>query len=203
MLNYTLRKKKVGGATNSTFLALIPKETNPSNLSIFRPISLCNSSYKILTKIISSRLKPLLSKLVSENQGGFMENKQITDNIILVQEAIHSSRGCKDKGMVLKLDMENAFDRVKHSFLSKVLDQYGFSSEFIDWIKACIGSPWIAPMINGRPTHFFKSNRGIRQGFPLSPSLYILMVDSLSRKLEEERRLGRLPKSKSLQESKQ
>jgi hypothetical protein len=65
MLNYTLQKKKVGGATNSTFLALIPKETNPSNFSRFQPISLCNSSYKILTKIISSRLKPLLSKLVS------------------------------------------------------------------------------------------------------------------------------------------
>jgi hypothetical protein len=60
MLNYTLRKKKVGGATNSTFLALIPKESNPSNFSRFRPISLCNSSYKILTKIIASRIKPLL-----------------------------------------------------------------------------------------------------------------------------------------------
>jgi hypothetical protein len=90
MLNYTLQKKKVGGATNSTFLALIPKETNPSNFSRFWPISLCNSSYKILTKIIAMQLKPYLSKLVSENQGGFMENKQITDNIVLVQEAIHS-----------------------------------------------------------------------------------------------------------------
>jgi hypothetical protein len=162
MLNYTLRKKKVGGATDSTFLALIPKETNPSIFSRFRPIFLCNSSYKILTKIISSRLKPLLSKMVSENQGGFMENKQITYNIILVQEAIHSSRGRKDKGMVLKLDMENVFDRVKHSFLSKVLNKYGFSSEFIDSIKACIGSPWIAPMINVCSTQIFKSSRGLR-----------------------------------------
>jgi hypothetical protein len=180
MLNYTLRKKKVGGATNSTFLALISKETNPSNFSRFRLISLCNSSYKILTKIIASRIKPLLSKLVSGNQGGFKENKQITNNIILVQEAIHSNRERKDKGMILKLDMENAFDRVKHSFLYKVLERYGFSPEFIDWVNACIGSPWIAPMINGWPSHFFKSSRGLRQGRPLSPSLYILMVDSLS-----------------------
>jgi hypothetical protein len=82
MLNYTLRKKK-GGAINSTFLALIPKEMNPSNFSRFRPISVWNS-YKILTKIIASRIKPLLSKPISDNQGGFMENKQITDNIILV-----------------------------------------------------------------------------------------------------------------------
>jgi hypothetical protein len=97
MLNYTLWKKKVGGATNSTFLALIPKETNPSNFSIFRPISLCNSSYKILTKIIASRLKPLLLKLVSDNQGGFMENKQITDNIILVRKLFTPAEITKTK----------------------------------------------------------------------------------------------------------
>jgi hypothetical protein len=84
MLNYTLRKKKVGGSTNSTFLALIPKDSNPSNFTRFRPISLCNSSYKILTKIISNRLNPLLAKLILENQIGFLRDKQITDNIILV-----------------------------------------------------------------------------------------------------------------------
>jgi hypothetical protein len=89
---YTLKKKKVGGATNSTFLALILKESNPSNFSRFRPISLCNSTYKVLTKIIANRIKPLLGKLISENQGGFMENMQIIDNIILVQEAIYSSQ---------------------------------------------------------------------------------------------------------------
>jgi hypothetical protein len=130
MLNYTLQKQKLGGATNSTFLALIPKESNPSNFSRFLPISLCNSSYKILTKIIANHLKPFLSKLITENQGGFLKNKQITDNIVLVQEAIHSSMKRKDPGMVIKLDMVNAFDRVKHSFLFSVLKSYGFSKYF-------------------------------------------------------------------------
>jgi hypothetical protein len=156
----------VGGATNSTFLALIQKESNPSNFSRFWKISLCNSSYNILTKIISSRIKPLLSKLVYENQGGFMENKQIPINIILFEEAIHSRRERKYKGIMLKLDMENSFDRVQHSFLSKVLNKYGFSFYFIDSIKAWIGSLWIAPMINSYSKQLFKSSRGIRHGFP-------------------------------------
>jgi hypothetical protein len=116
MLNYTLHKQKIRGATNSTFLALIPKDSNPSNFSHFHPISLCNSSYKILTKIIANQLKPLLPKLISENQGGFLKDKQITDNIVLVQEAIHSSKKSKAPGMVVKLDMVNDFDHVKHSF---------------------------------------------------------------------------------------
>jgi hypothetical protein len=121
-----------------------------------------------------------------------MESRQIIDNIILVQEAIHSRRGRNNKGMVIKLDMENSFDRVKHSFLFSVLEKYGFSDTSIEWIEFCFGASWIAQMINGRPTQFFKSSRGLRQGLPLSPSLYILMVDSLSQKLEAERRIGRL-----------
>jgi hypothetical protein len=74
MLNYTLKKKKVRGAMNSTFLALIPKEVNLSNFNRFHPISLYNSAYKILTKIIANKIRPILSRLISDNQGGFMAN---------------------------------------------------------------------------------------------------------------------------------
>jgi hypothetical protein len=155
MLNYTLHKHKVGGATNSTFLALIPKESNPSNFSRFHPISLCNSSYKILTKIIATRLTPLLTKLISENQSGFLKDKQKTDNIVLVQEAIHSSKKTKAPGMVVKLDMANAFDQVKHNFLFSILKAYGFSKDFINWIRACISAPWVSPLLNERPSSKF------------------------------------------------
>jgi hypothetical protein len=127
MLNHTLRKKKVGGGTNSTFLALIPKEINPSSFSRFHPISLCNSTYKILTKIIANRLKQIIGRIISNNQGGFIQKRQIVDNIILVQEAIHSSKARKEKCMIIKMDMANAFDRVRHSFLFEVMRKFGFS----------------------------------------------------------------------------
>eukprot|EP00253_Pinus_taeda_P031511 PITA_31511 len=88
--------------------------------------------------------------------------------------------------------MANAFDRVDRSFLSKVLLSFGFLPQFVNLIKACIDKPWIAPLVNGRPTNFFQARRGIRQGCALSPFLYIIMADSLSRKLTAERLNGNI-----------
>ena len=85
--------------------------------------------------------------------------------------------------MLIKLDMKNALGRVKLPFLYKVLLSFGFNTEFVKLIKACTKSPWIAPLVNGRPTEFCQASRGLRQGCLLSPFLYILIVESLSRKL--------------------
>ena len=152
---------KIGGAMNSTFLALIPKDKNPTSIKRYRPISLCNSSYKILTKIISNRLKKVIPHLISENQGGFIAGRKIYDNILLVQEAIHSNQSRKKSSMAIKLDLANGFDRVRHAFIYQVLERFGFPSNFIRWIKVCISSLWIAPFVNGQPTTFFQAKRGI------------------------------------------
>jgi hypothetical protein len=152
---------RIGGGTNSSFLALIPKEKGASSFERFYPISLYNTSYKILTKIIMNRLKNVLPTIIPENQGGFIKGRHIMDNIILVQEALHSSIHRKDKGMIVKLDLENAFDRVRHTFLFQVMERFGFSPSFINWIKACIFGPWIAPLVNGHTTKFFQATRGL------------------------------------------
>ena len=94
--------------------------------------------------------------------------------------------------MLIKLDMANAFDRVDRSFLCKVLLSFGFSSQFVNLIKACIKKPWITPLVNGRATNFFQSQRGIRQGCPFSPFMYIIMAESLSRKLTAEKISGNI-----------
>ena len=135
------KKAKVGGYTNSTFLTLIAKELNPSSFDRFRPISLCNASYKILAKLLANRFKLLLGKLISPLRGGFVKGRHLVDNVIQVQEALHSSLQRKDKGMLIKLDMKNAFDRVNLSFLYDVLLTFGFSPEFANLIKACMDRP--------------------------------------------------------------
>ena len=84
--------------------------------------------------------------------------------------------------------MANAFDRANHPYLMAVLQKLGFSREIIEVIQACISTPWIAPLINGRPSEFFQSTRGLRKGCPLSPFLYIIMVETLTRALEKQRK---------------
>eukprot|EP00253_Pinus_taeda_P027961 PITA_27961 len=123
--------KKIGGITNSDFLALIPKEKGANSFNGFRLISLCNIGYKLITKVIVNKLMPILPKIIPDSQGSFIQGRQVVDNFILVQEAIHSSLSRNEKGMVVKLDLANAFDRVRHCFLLKVLHKLGFASEII------------------------------------------------------------------------
>ena len=130
MVRKSQRCIKIGGGTNSTLLALIPKEKDACNFSRFHPISLCNTGYKIITKVIASRLKKILPAIIPMNQGGFMKGRKILDNLVLVQEAIHSSFQRKEKGMVIKLDLDNAFDRARHDFLFIVMEKFGFSKNF-------------------------------------------------------------------------
>ena len=117
MLNWARKKDNISGETNSYFLALIPKEKNPLTLDRFRPISLCNTSYKILSKILASRIKSIIGCLISDSQGGFVAGCQILDNITIVHESIRSSVERKQQGMAIKLDMDNAFYKVHHFFL--------------------------------------------------------------------------------------
>eukprot|EP00253_Pinus_taeda_P006677 PITA_06677 len=95
--------------------------------------------------------------------------------------------------MVIKLDLANAFDRVRHEFLFAVMEKLGFSTKFINWVKACIASPWIAPLVNGRSTDFFQASRGLRQGCPLSSLLYAVQASVLSFQLDHNQQIQTLP----------
>lgn len=130
MIRYAFKRFIMGGGVNTSLLPLIPKELNPSSFSRFHLISFYDVSYKVISKFLASRLKNFLSQLILVNQGGFVLGRQIFDNIILLQEAIDSSWKIGDQGMVIKLDMKNSFDKVKHNFMLKVLKKLGFVTTF-------------------------------------------------------------------------
>jgi hypothetical protein len=140
---------------------------NLTSFGGFRPIALCNLVYKIITKIIAARIKTSLSVGISKEQFGFLEGRQITDAIGVVQEALHNIKVKNIKALVLKLDLIKAYDRVDWGFLRLVLLQVGLSLEATDWIMGCVTSANFAVLINGKPTNFFKSSRGLRQGLPV------------------------------------
>jgi hypothetical protein len=125
---------------NSTFLALIPKKDEPLSFEDFRSISLCNCIYKIVAKLISRHLKPILSEAISKEQFGFLNGHQIHEAIGVAQEGLHSLRTMRSKGVVLKIDLSKSFDRVSWSFIRLLLTHLGFEVPFIKWIMACITS---------------------------------------------------------------
>lgn len=123
---------------NQTNICLIPKTDRPSEMSEFLPISLCNVSYKVISKILSKRLKRCLPSLISEIQSAFVARRLITDNILVAHEIFHALRtnpSCKAKFVAIKTDMSKAFDRVEWSFLKVLLLKLGFSSKWVSWIK--------------------------------------------------------------------
>ncbi|KAG7569023.1 Reverse transcriptase domain [Arabidopsis thaliana x Arabidopsis arenosa] len=164
-------------------------------MSGFRPISLCNVSYKVISKILSLRLKRFLPELISETQSAFVAGRLITDNILIAQENFHALRSNpanRKKFMALKTDMSKAYDRVEWGFLRALMEKMGFNLRWIDWIMQCITSVSYRILINGDPKGRIRPSRGIRQGDPMSPYLFILCTEALIAQIRKAEREGKI-----------
>ena len=125
-------KSQMGKALhNSTFLCLIPKKIGADSLDQFRPISLCNCFYKIISKVLTSRLLLVIPSIIANQQNGFIQGRQILNSIISAHENIHSLSYSNNQGFIMKVDIAKAYDRVEWAFLIKILHAFGFDHKVI------------------------------------------------------------------------
>ena len=175
---------------NATFISLIPKKDLVVEVKDFRPISLMGSVYKIITKALAERLKPFLPSLITAAQGTFVKGRHILDGVLVANELIDSRLRSGIPGVLCKVDLEKAYDHVDWNFLDYVLRRMGFGTRWRSWVRTCISTVSFSVLVNGSPKGFFRSKRGIRQGDPLSPFLFLLVMEPLNYMLVRAKELG-------------
>lgn len=159
---------------NSNLLILIPKVAGADNLDNFRPIALANFQFKIITKILADRLGVIASKIISQHQRGFIPGRHIQDCIMIASEAVNMLHKKTYGGnLALKIDIRKAFDTLNWNFLIHVLQCFGFSKLFCDWILTILHSAKLSINVNGKAVGFFHCTRGVRQGDPPLPSPFL------------------------------
>ncbi|GJS62004.1 RNA-directed DNA polymerase, eukaryota, reverse transcriptase zinc-binding domain protein [Tanacetum coccineum] len=171
--------ERIPSGGNSSFITLIPKVSNANMVKDFRPISLIGSVYKIVAKILANCLVLVLGDLVSDTQSAFLKERQILDGPFILNEVIQWCKKKKKQSMIFQVDFEKAYDSVRWDFVDTILKKFGFGDKWCKWIHSCLQSSKGSILINDSPMPEFQFFKGLKQGDPLSPFLFILVMESL------------------------
>ncbi|CAI5643337.1 unnamed protein product [Oreochromis niloticus] len=159
---------------------LLKKGKDPTSCTSYRPISLLNVDVKVLAKILAVGLEKVLPTIISDEQNGFIKGRQLFFNVRMLLNVILSQHSTTNPEVVISHDAEKAFDRVEWSFLFAVLQRFGFKDRFISWIRLLYKAPQASVYTNGVSSGYFSLSCGTRQGCPLSPLLFAIVIEPLS-----------------------
>ena len=181
-----------GGLSESQrqgILTLLFKKGDRKILDNWRPISLLNTDYKILARVLSQRLQRVIQKIISFDQTGYIKGRSASDNLRLVQDVIDYCNNLEEQGLILFLDFKQAFDCVNHEFLFETLKRFNFKESFIQWVKVLYINAEGKVINNGWISQSFKIKRGVRQGCPLSALLFVLVVEVMASRIRSNKNI--------------
>ena len=175
-------------------IILVPKKDNPGTIADFRPIFLLNVPLKVITKLMADRLQLCITKLVHDNQYDFIKSRTIQDYLAWTFEYLHQCKQSKRQFVIINLDFEKAFDTIEHSFILNMLRSISFPDQWVNWTCSVLSSETLAVILNGVPGRQFACKRGVRQGDPLSPLLFVLASELLRILVNKAMHMGILNK---------
>ena len=190
VVDQAVERGKLPKEMKLSYITLLPKDLdNRTEVSKYRPVSLLNADYKIISKILTSRIQPVMHKLVHEDEQCAVKGRKIQNHLHNIREIITY---CRIKGLparILSLDQEKAFDRVSHSFLHKILEASNISRYVRDWIRILYDNPCSQVIVNQELSEEFTLTRSVRQGCSMPPLLYTLILEPLLENIRQDKEI--------------